>query len=136
MSIIEDLRNTEITDTAFYLFFVLALTAPGTAYALYFYLDVFKELDSWKAFFMIVAISAPPLVIATLSMLMANLDYFVSRREFKLLGFVSSLVAIMADYLTLAYAVLKHWDFMFTSLVAVSAALALGILAGVCSRFE
>lgn len=136
MSIIEDLRNTEITDNAFYLFFVLALTAPGTAYALYFYFDVFKELDSWKAFFMIVAISAPPLVTSTLSMLMANPGYFVSKREFKLLGFVSSLIAFMAGYLTLAYAVLKHWDFMFTSLVAVAAALALGVLAGIFSRFE
>ncbi|WP_263259339.1 hypothetical protein [Pseudomonas oryzihabitans] len=136
MSFFEDLKNTKVTDTAFYLVFVLALIAPGTAYSLYFHLEVFKDLDSWKAVFMVISISAPLLLMAMLSALAGNMNFFLVEEEFKALGFVSCMAELFAAYLALGLAAIKHWDFLFTTVVAFPLAIVMGVIMGISSRFN
>ncbi|MDQ7915526.1 hypothetical protein RCF34_20660 [Pseudomonas sp. 102515] len=134
MSFFEDLKNTKVTDAAFYLMFILALIAPGTAYAMVFHLEVFKELDSWKAILMVVAIGAPLFVITTATTYITNHRYFEGEDGLKILGFYSCLNVLSSPYVVLVLAVDQKWSFLLTSAVAFLACMVGGAVIGGASR--
>lgn len=134
MGVFEDLKNTKISDTVFYLMFILALVAPGTAYALCFHFDIFKELDSWKAFLMVISISAPLIVSAALFTSFGNIGYFAEEDGLKTLVFLSSSSALLSGYGSLCIGSVGGWDFTYTALWAIAGASVSGLIFGLSSR--
>lgn len=134
MSFFEDLKNTKVTDTAFYLMFILALIAPGTAYSMIFYLEVFKELDSWKALLMVISISAPLFVITTATTYITNHKYFEGEDGLKILGFYSCLNVLSSPYVVLVIAIDQNWSFFLTSAAAFLTCMVGGAVLGGASR--
>ncbi|WP_323149391.1 hypothetical protein [Pseudomonas oryzihabitans] len=134
MGIFEDLKNTKITDTAFYLMFVLSLVAPGTAYSMVFHMEVFKELDSWKALLMVVSMGGPLFVLTTSMTYITNHNYFDDDIGLKILGFYSCLNLSATPYAVLFIAVVQHWDFLLTSMVAIAACIVVGAILGGATR--
>ncbi len=136
MSFFEELRSTKVSDTAFYLIFILAQIAPGTSYAMYFFLEIFKELDTWKALFMIVAFSSPLMILAVFFTFLGNMQAFLDEERLKPLSFLSFFAALASSYLTLMVGSTLHWGFELTASVAAMGTMLLSLLLGFCSRFE
>ncbi len=134
MSLINDLKNTKVSDAAFYLIFILAILAPGTSYAMYFFLDIFKELDTWKVIFMIIAISSPLIVVAILFAFICNGQAFFSEELLKPLIFFCCFAVLSSSYLSLVLESIFHWGFDLTASVAVLGTIILSVLAGLSSR--
>jgi len=134
MSFFEALKNTKVTDSAFYIIFVMALMGPGTAYAMVFFEDIFKELDSWKSIFMIVSISAPLLVASTLTVYISNADHYEGDEGMKLLGFQSFLAMLTGSYGSLGISYMQKWDFLGSALVAFGLVFVLSALSGLSTR--
>lgn len=123
MSFFEELRNTKISDAAFYLIFILAEMAPGTSFAMYFFLDIFKSLDTWKALFMIIAISSPLTVVAILFAFIGNVKAPVDEKGLKTLTFFSCIASLTSSYLALLLGYMAHWEFDLTAMIALLGAM-------------
>lgn len=136
MSFFEDLKNTKVSDVAFYLIFVMAQIAPGTSYAMYFFLDIFKELDGWKAVFMIIAFSSPMTFLAILFTYLGNMQGFSYEERLKPMAFYSCIVAVSSSYLALMVSSTLNWGFELTAGVAAMGIMVLSFIAGFCSRFD
>ncbi|WP_153015317.1 hypothetical protein [Pseudomonas sp. HUK17] len=134
MSIFEDLKNTKITDTAFYLMFVLTLLAPGTAYSMVFHMEVFTELDSWKVLLMVIAMGAPLFVVTTAVTYMTNHSYFEGEDGLRILGFYSCLNVLVTPYVVLMIAVDQGFSFFATSIAAFASCVIGGAVLGGASR--
>lgn len=135
MSIINDLKNTKVSDTAFYLMFVLAILAPGTSYAMYFFLEIFKELDTWKVIFMIIAISSPLILVAILFAFICDGEAFFSEERLKPLVFFCCFAVLSSSYVALVLDSIFHWGFDLTASVAVLGTIILSSVTGLSSRY-
>lgn len=136
MSIFDDLKSTKVTDTAFYLMFILALIAPGAAYAMVFHMEVFKELDSWKALFMILSISALLLVVATMVVYLSNSDEYEGDEGMKNLGFRAFLTVLTGSYGSLGISYQQGWGFIGVALAAIIGVAITSLMAGLSARFS